>query len=230
MREPVAVSDDELVERELRVAEGSGPLARRGRRRARSGFAQRRAGTSWCAPRDALRCEAGTAARFAQRLLLWLLGDEINGECDARHPRHRVLEQPPEAIAHPAQRVRLAGEHERARGQLHRAQRGEPEAVGGLADRERELALDEWPYVLELLAHGGVVRLPLLAEARRNSSGGGPSRARCGEYIPRPSGALGPCSQLAGKTLVASRSHRGPILSARSPPLGGGTILPEHPP
>ena len=144
--EAVGVADHELLEGELGVAERP-----------------RAVGRLACAParapgRPARRRAAGRAARSASVSSSWPVGTEH--ELDAR------LDRATEALLDPAACVCGHGDHDGLLAQLERAQRLEPDLVGRLVDHERELGLDVRPNVLEVVAHGSVLRL--LSQKRPN--------------------------------------------------------------
>ncbi len=151
--EAVAVADDELLEGELGVAERRrccwcGGTLRVSRRRA-----VRRAGV--------LRSSATAAAWWS---LPPASGAAASSTLDVG-PEDELdagLDRPSEALADPAARVRRGLDEQVVIVELDRAQRLEPDAVGGLVDDERKLGLHPRPYVLELVAHGS--GSPLLSQ------------------------------------------------------------------
>src|SRR4029077_1838667 len=96
-------------------------------------------------------------ARFRRSVVADQLRDRVRPEhlCDA------VAEDPAKAVADPAASLGWGFDQQAPARELTRAQRLQPDAVGGLVDGEGKLCLHACPYVLELGAHGSVY--PLLS-------------------------------------------------------------------
>ncbi len=133
--ETVAVADHELLEGQLGVAEGPGSVRRRG---------WRRGGRT---PADGIA--PGLLGCFGQLQLP--AGAER--ELDARLDRAAV------ALLDPSARVCGHRHHDRLLAQLERTQRLQPDLVGGLVHRQRQLGLDVRPNLLEVVVHGSVLQL-----------------------------------------------------------------------
>ena len=200
--EPVAVADHELVERELGVAERAA-ASRRGPPRGcgRCGAA----GARRARPR---RC----ATRRHARLGVVALDDELDGRVGPSTSVDAGLEHAPEAVAGSSgRRAAGASTTRRSPASSTRAQRLEPDAVGGLVDARGELGLDARPYVLELGAHGSVD--PLLSERKcAELFEGGPARSPVRRLYPTALAALARLLAIGGKN--QRRGRRGAILAA----------------
>ncbi len=207
--EAVAVADHELVEGELGVAE-------RARARRPCGGGARARGGGW---RRCASPRGGVAGGGRARL--------------AAGPRARRSRSGPSTSSTLAsmtlpkrsriQRQAAAGPRDEALAdELDRAQRVEPDAVGGLVDDERELGLHARPYVLELAAHGSVDPLPP-GECRwtiRRRAPEGP----VGRLYPTPSEAHREVLAIGGKNQRRRRAYTGAGESATvaaATPLGG---------
>lgn len=173
--ESVGVTDDELIERELGVAQWPNVRGHvRGRATRLRLLCMRRSGRATSVAGRGDRAGVGRGRGRA---------DELDDGPSPQDELRARLDYPAEARLDPALRVRRGLDQETVTGELERAQGRQPDAIGGLVDREGELGLHPRPYVLELVAHGSVDR-PLLPEAGdRNYSKEGPAEARFSDYI-----------------------------------------------
>src|SRR6202035_4077095 len=159
VRKPVAVSDHELIERQLRVGQwwsrrkhALGSLSRAG-----TG-----AGTS-CGGGGGIRGRARAAPRVGVPLRAAPL-DQLDAGTGAEDELDAGGEDLAEAIADPAAGVGRGFDEETVPVELQGTQRLEPDVVGGLVYGEGDLGLHPRPYVLELGAHGSVD--PLLSQRK----------------------------------------------------------------
>lgn len=153
MREPVAVSDDELLERELGVAEGAGPglalthePARASPHAGRSCACSQRAdvvtpGAGRSASKLAPRRGPIAVQRLSKALRARLLIDDFDGDRRFDDVGGAGLEHASEALANPRARRGRRFEQQPPAAELARAQRSEPDAVGAVVDGEGKLGL-----------------------------------------------------------------------------------------
>src|SRR5664279_4782125 len=152
--EPVGVADDELVEGQLGVGQWPavrGELGRAGRWGAPAGAAVDGTGRSRGTARGGARIGwwGGQAGRVLRQ-------DELHDRLAPEDQLGAGLEDRAEAVLDPAAGVRWRPDQEALTVELERAQRLQPEVVGGVLDGQGELGLHPRPDVLELAAHGSV--------------------------------------------------------------------------
>src|SRR5580693_6201511 len=186
MGQPVGVSDDELVERELGVCASRLGLP----------------------PRSCAH-GCGTIGRgvsFADASSRGL--DYVDRDGGPKHRGGASLQDAPEALTDPAIGLWWGLDREEVTCQGQRAQRLDPDTKDWLLDGSRQLGSYLRPDVIELCAHGSGKPAPC-GRKRAEIIRGGPQRTRWIEYIPAR------CLSLPGRCASPQNGEKFRVLAAR---------------